>query len=84
MKYAALLLNGLAILLLGWGLYGVFQLTQARTPSMRPLTIELTPLPAALRTDQARVTEAFGAMAVGRHFHLGIFGQVHGASFSRT
>lgn len=24
MKYAALLLNGLAILLLGWGLYGVF------------------------------------------------------------
>ena len=63
MKYAALLLNGLALLLLGWGLYGVFQLTQARTPSTRPLTLELTPLPPALRTDQARVAEAFGAMA---------------------
>lgn len=63
MKYAALLLNGLAILLLGWGLYGVFQLTQARTPSVRPVTAELAPLPAALRIDQARVADAFDAMA---------------------
>ncbi|MDP3226536.1 MAG: hypothetical protein Q8N13_00990 [Acidovorax sp.] len=63
MKYAALLLNGLAILLLGWGLYGVFQLTQARTPSVRPLTMELSPLPLALRNDQARVVDAFGAMS---------------------
>ena len=63
MKYAALLLNGLAILLLGWGLYGVFQLSQARTPSLRPMTVELAPLPTALRTDQERVTEAFGAMS---------------------
>lgn len=63
MKYAALLLNGLAVLLLGWGLYGVYQLSQARTPSVRPLTIEMSPLPAALRTDQARVAEAFGAMS---------------------
>lgn len=63
MKYAALLLNGLAILLLGWGLYGVFQLTQAHTPSVRPLTIELAPLPVALRNEQARVVESFGAMS---------------------
>lgn len=63
MKYAALLLNGLAILLLGWGLYGVFQLTQAHAPSVRPLTIELAPLPVALRNEQARVVESFGAMS---------------------
>ena len=63
MKYAALLLNGLAILLLGWGLYGVFQLTQARTPSVRPMAMELSPLPLALRNDQARVVDAFGAMS---------------------
>lgn len=63
MKYAALFLNGLAILLLGWGLYGVFQLTQSRTPSVRPLTMELSPLPLALRNDQARVVDAFGAMS---------------------
>lgn len=63
MKYAALLLNGLAILLLGWGLYGVSQLTQAHAPSVRPLTIELAPLPVALRNEQARVVESFGAMS---------------------
>ena len=63
MKYAALFLNGLAILLLGWGLYGVFQLTQARATSVRPVMTELAPLPLALRTDQARVADAFDAMA---------------------
>lgn len=63
MKYAALLLNGLAIVLLGWGLYGVLQISQSRTPSVRPVVTELTPLPAALRNDQARVVDAFGAMA---------------------
>ncbi|MFY3386658.1 hypothetical protein [Paracidovorax sp. MALMAid1276] len=62
MKYAALLLNGLALLLLGWGLYGVVQLSQARTPSVRPVITELAPLPPALRSDQARVVNAFGAM----------------------
>ena len=62
MKYAALLLNGLAVLLLGWGLYGVVQLSQVRTPSVRPVTTELSPLPPALRNDQARVVNAFGAM----------------------
>ena len=63
MRYAALLLNGLAILLLGWGLYGVFQLTQAHTPSVRPMGMELAPLPAALRNDQKRVMDAFDAMS---------------------
>ena len=63
MKYAALFLNGLAILLLGWGLYGVFQLTQASAPSIRPLTMELAPLPASLRNDQARVVDAFDALS---------------------
>ena len=29
MKYAALILNGVAVLLLGWALYGVVQLAQA-------------------------------------------------------
>lgn len=63
MKFAALLLNGLAILLLGWGLYGVVQLSQARTPSVRPIVTELAPLPPALRNDQARVVNAFDAMS---------------------
>lgn len=63
MKYAALFLNGLAVLLLGWGVYGVLQLSNARAPSARPLAVELTPLPVALRTDQARVVDAFGAMS---------------------
>lgn len=63
MKYAALILNGVAVLLLGWALYGVVQLAQARAPSARMPAMELTPLPPALRTDQERVMEAFGAMA---------------------
>lgn len=63
MKYAALILNVVAVALLGWALYGVVELAQARTPSVRPLVTELAPLPAALRTDQARVMDAFDAMA---------------------
>lgn len=62
MKYAALILNGVAVLLLGWALYGVVQLAQARTPNVYPPVMELTPLPPALRTDQERVAQAFGAM----------------------
>lgn len=62
MKYAALILNGVAVLLLGWALYGVVQLAQSRTPNMRPLVMELAPLPPALRTDQERMVQAFGAM----------------------
>ena len=63
MKFAALFLNGLAILLLGWGLYGVIQLSQARTPTLRPIVSELAPLPPALRNEQSRVVDAFDAMA---------------------
>ena len=63
MRDAALLLNGLAILLLGWGLYGVFQLTQAHTPSVRPLVMALAPLPAAFRNHHKRVMDAFEAMS---------------------
>lgn len=63
MKYAALILNGIAVLLLGWALYGVVQLTQTRGSSMHPALLELTPLPPALRTDQARVMEAFDGIA---------------------
>lgn len=62
MKYAALLLNAVAVALLGWAMYGVVQLAQARTPNVRPPEMALAPLPEALRTDQARVMEAFGAM----------------------
>ena len=63
MRYAALLLNGLAILLLGWGLYGVFQLTQASAPSIRSLPMELASLPPTLYNDQARLVDAFNAMS---------------------
>ncbi|MDH4427879.1 MAG: hypothetical protein QE495_15595 [Acidovorax sp.] len=63
MKYAALILNVVAVALLGWALYGVVELAQARTPAVRPMVTELAPLPVALRTDQARVMDAFDAMA---------------------
>lgn len=63
MKYAALLLNGLAVLLLGWGLYGVVQLVQARGPIVRPVMMELAPLPTALQGDQTRMVDALGAMS---------------------
>lgn len=63
MKYAALLLNVIAVALLGWAMYGVVQLVQARTPNVRPPEMSLAALPEALRTDQARVAEAFDAMA---------------------
>ena len=63
MKYAALLLNVVAVALLGWAMYGVVQLAQARTPMVRPPVMELAPLPLALRSDQVRVVDAFDAMA---------------------
>ncbi|MDP4077911.1 hypothetical protein [Acidovorax sp. A1169] len=63
MKYAALLLNVVAVALLGWAMYGVVQLAQARTPNVRPPEMALAALPEALRTDQAKVMDAFGAMA---------------------
>ncbi len=74
MKYAALILNGVAVLLLGWALYGVVQLAQARAPSVRAPVWELTPLSPALQTGQARALEAFDA--IGR---IQSHAAVHGA-----
>ena len=63
MKYAALILNVVALALLGWALYAVTQLTQARA-SNRPLpALEMSPLPEALRSDKLRVNETFDAIA---------------------
>ncbi len=63
MKYAALILNALALLLLGWVLYGVLQLSGVRTPpTVRPITMDLTPLPPATLAEQGKVAEALDAM----------------------
>lgn len=62
MKYAALILNGVAVVLLGWTVYAVVQLAQARTPTVRGPVMELMPLVPALRTDPSRVLQAFSAM----------------------
>lgn len=63
MKYAALFLNSCAILLLGWALYGAFQLPKTSVRSAHPMTVELLPLPVALRSDQVHVVDAFDAMS---------------------
>ena len=64
MKYAALLLNGFAILLLGWVIFDMAQLAQTRQkPGLRPVVMELAPLPTALQGDQAQMVEAIGAMS---------------------
>lgn len=63
MKYAALLLNGLAVLLLGWVLYGVAQLGQPRGAGLRPPMIELNPLPTGLDSNQAGFAEMLGTMS---------------------
>lgn len=63
MKYAALLLNGLAVLLLGWVLYGVLQLGKPRSPNLRPAMMELNPLPSGLDNNQVGFTEALGTMS---------------------
>jgi hypothetical protein len=63
MKYAALLLNGLALALFALGMYGLFQLTQTRSSLMRPSVVELAPLPVELRNEHERVVASFGAMS---------------------
>lgn len=63
MKYAALVLNCVAVLLLGWALYGVVQLAQVRTTAVRAPVLELAPLSSDLGTDQIRAAEAFDAMS---------------------
>jgi hypothetical protein len=63
MKYAALILNAIAIALLGWTLYAVVQLTHARTSGRHLPALEMTPLPQALRSDKLQVGQAFDAIA---------------------
>lgn len=63
MKYAALILNVVALALLGWTLYAVLQLTQARASGRHAPALEMAPLPEALRTDKLQVTQAFDAIA---------------------
>lgn len=62
MRYAALILNAFAMLLLVWAGYGVFQLTRNNPTSIRPLVTELVPLPLSFRNDQARVMAAFDSI----------------------
>lgn len=63
MKYAALILNAVAALLLAWTLYAVYQLTQAHASNRHLPVMELTPLPTALRADKLQMGEAFDAIA---------------------
>jgi len=62
MKYAALCLNGRAIIFLGWGLWGVTQVSAFRAPLLRPVSAELAPLSLSAQTEQARVADAVDAM----------------------
>lgn len=62
MKYAALVLNTSALLLLGWVLYGVLQLTGLHASSVRPVMIELAPLSPVTLAEQSKVAEALEAM----------------------
>lgn len=63
MKYAALILNVVALALLGWTLYVVIHLMQARTSGRQLPALEMAPLPEALRSDKLQVTAAFDAIA---------------------
>ena len=64
MKYAALTLNALAVVLLGWGLVGVYTLLTQRTPQARVPVVELKTLPARAVTDRQQV--ALTLDAIGR------------------
>lgn len=63
MKYAALILNIVALALLGWTLYVVVQLTQARAPGRHLSALEMSPLPDVLRSDKLHVEQTFDAIA---------------------
>lgn len=62
MKYAALILNGVAVLLLGWTLYAFAQLAQANLPVRHLPVLEMNPLPQSLNDDQQRIGETLGAI----------------------
>lgn len=63
MKYAALVLNVVAMLLLGWAFYGVMQLARAHTMPARPPVLELPVLPPELVQEQLKISEAFDALS---------------------
>jgi len=62
MRYAALLLNCLAIFLVGCGVFAAVDLLGRPSMSIRPSGVQLAPLPASLRSDQQRVAQALDAM----------------------
>lgn len=63
MKYAALMLNALALMLLGWGLFALYGLLTPRVPQARVAMVELAPLPARAATDRQQVADTLDAIA---------------------
>lgn len=62
MKYAALLLNTLALALLAWALAGVASVMGGRTASVRPSLVEVKPLPEKDVQEQASIMTALNAI----------------------
>jgi hypothetical protein len=52
MKYAAITLNALALLLVGYALFGVYSLMAQRTPISRSPVLELKPMPERALTEE--------------------------------
>ena len=64
MKYAALLLNAFAVLMLVWGLTGVASFTGARAPQLRLPAVELKPMADKDLLEQGDILKAL--QAIGR------------------
>lgn len=62
MKYAALLLNTLALALLAWALAGVASVMGGRTAQVRPSLVEVKPLPEKDVQEQASIMTALQAI----------------------
>lgn len=62
MKYAAIVLNALAALLLGWGAAGIYTLLAQRPAQVRPAVVELKPLPPTAVTDRQQVEGTLAAI----------------------
>ncbi len=63
MKYAALLLNALALMLLGWGLFALYGLLTPRAPVARVPMVELGSPPPRAATDRKQVAATLDAIA---------------------